>query len=170
MNTVFIIVADSQISLESAMNMGGVPFYCVTFKTFSAEGRKAVDTLVGANPLFTKVAEELESHLIVGTTYTSPSLLKYSEFVDLIEAYYALLQNQKNITVKRFKLYREALSYIGSKLKIEALPPGKTFNYLLESYEGETDLYDSSFAKYAWDLLQENNLLDTTLEREENND
>jgi hypothetical protein len=155
---IFVLVPEYDFCQKASVLQSGVPPYLVKFKVFSEGGKEAIKSLVSKNPFF-KMEEEFSGTTLSYETFTFSIVndLNYSQVIDLVEAYCSLLNNQKSLIVKRFKMNVDFERT--RKMSFTALDQGETFESLLVNYRGQADLYDKSFTQYAWELMQEKGLL-----------
>ena len=155
-DAIFVLTPTSEVCLESSGANGGVPPYMVRFTAFGKKAAKAIEKLPEFNPLFS-FRQEFSADMSVYVTYgfSVTSVLTYSQFIDLVELSCEFLKD-KGVLVKKFKVLVDF--EITGKVTYEALPKGENFYSFLKDYEGEADLYDKSFMKYAGDLMTEYHL------------
>lgn len=153
-NTIFVIAPNPEVCLEASVSNGGSSPYLVRFVAFGDKAAKALDSIVSTNELLNYQENLFVKNVIyTSTCYTVLPVFNYNQFIDLVEyVCQNLVDNQ--IIVKRFEVYFDF--NLGGKLKYLSLPQEKNFYSFLEGYEGEADLYDSSFIRYVGDLMSEN--------------
>ena len=157
-DVIFVLAPCSEICVNSHIASGGIAPYFVRFVAFGRRAKELLGKLTTINPLF-RYQEHLssESNISKSFCYTTLTSITYAQFIELTEYTCKYFKNNQ-IIIKRFETNFDDTGI----LRYYALPKDETFMSFLDGYEGEADIYDSSFLTYIGDIMSENFTLQET--------